>query len=85
MQLFPAGPATLEAVSAGNADVGSSSQFTFAAMLQKGGHFKIISQIYTSGRMQCAVAKADIVTPGDLMKVRCQKLHTCRGKALERV
>jgi NitT/TauT family transport system substrate-binding protein len=65
--LFPAGPATLEAVLAGNADVGLSSQFTFTAMLQKGGNFKIIAQIYTSGQMQCAVAKADIVKPGDLL------------------
>jgi ABC-type nitrate/sulfonate/bicarbonate transport system substrate-binding protein len=66
-QLFPAGPATLEAVLAGNADVGSASKFTFTAMLQKGGNFKIISQIYTSGKMQRAVAKADILKPRDLL------------------
>jgi ABC-type nitrate/sulfonate/bicarbonate transport system substrate-binding protein len=67
IQLFPAGPATLEAVLAGNADVGSSSQFTFTAMLQKGGKFKIISQLYTSANFQCAVAKANILKPGDLL------------------
>jgi ABC-type nitrate/sulfonate/bicarbonate transport system substrate-binding protein len=66
-QLFPAGPGTLEAVLAGNADVGSASQFTFTAVLQKGGNFKIISQLYTSGKTQCVVAKADIVKPRDLL------------------
>jgi ABC-type nitrate/sulfonate/bicarbonate transport system substrate-binding protein len=66
-QLFPAGPATLEAELAGNADVGSASQFTFAAMLQKSGNFKIILQICTSGNMQCVVAEADIVKPRDLL------------------
>jgi ABC-type nitrate/sulfonate/bicarbonate transport system substrate-binding protein len=66
-QLFPAGLATLEAVLAGNADVGSAAQYTFAAMLQRGGNFKIISQIYSSGKSQCAVATADIVKPRDLL------------------
>jgi hypothetical protein len=59
--------AAYNAVLAGNADVGSSAQFTFSAMLQKGGKFKIISQICTSGKYQCAVAEADILKPGDLL------------------
>ena len=64
--VFPSGVEALEAVLAGNSDIGAAAQFTFAGLIDNGGPFRIITQNWTSGKIQCAVATAEITEPTDL-------------------